>query len=92
MSANPNGPVDQPTADRYLDCKGLACPMPIVRVSQAVQEISCGQTLQVEATDPAFKSDLEAWTQTMEHELLEFSEGPIQRALIRKSPRPGEGR
>ena len=87
MSANPNGPVDQPAADRYLDCKGLACPMPIVRVSQAVQEISGGQTLQVEATDPAFKSDLEAWTRTMEHELLEFSEGPIQRALIRKARR-----
>jgi tRNA 2-thiouridine synthesizing protein A len=92
MNANPSGPVHQQTADRYLDCKGLACPLPIVRISRTVKEMSCGQTLLVEAVDPAFRSDLEAWVRTMGHELLEFSEGPIQWALIKKSPLPGEVR
>ena len=79
-------------ADRYLDCTGLSCPVPIVRLSRAIKEMSGGQTLLVEAADPAFQCDLEAWIRTMGHELLEFSDGAIQRALIRKSPRPGETR
>jgi TusA-related sulfurtransferase len=89
MSENPNGTADQQIADRYLDCTALSCPLPIVRVSQAIKDMSCGQTLLVEAADPAFRSDLEAWLQTMGHELLEFSENSIQRALLRKSRPPG---
>jgi tRNA 2-thiouridine synthesizing protein A len=66
--------------------------MPIVRVSQTIKEMSSGQTLLVEADDPAFRSDVEAWVRMMGHELLEFSEGSIQRALIRKSLLPRETR
>lgn len=68
----------------YLDCKELQCPMPIVRVSKAVKAMASGQKLIVEASDPAFKSDLEAWARTMDCELLEFVEGPVARAVIRK--------
>ena len=92
MNANPQGTAEQQTADRYLDCTGLACPMPIVRISQTVKEMSCGQTLLVEAVDPAFRSDLEAWIRMMGHEILEFSEGSIQRARIRKSLLPRDTR
>ena len=92
MDANPDTTVERKTADQYLDCTGLACPMPIVRVSRTIKEMSCGQTLLVEAADPAFRSDLEAWIRTMGHELLEFSEGSMQRALIRKSGPSGEVR
>jgi len=92
MSADPCETRGPQTADRYLDCKGLACPMPIVRVSQAVKQMSGGQTLLIEAADPAFRSDLEAWVGTMGHELLEFTEGAVQRAVIRKAGHPGEER
>jgi TusA-related sulfurtransferase len=92
MKANSHGTAEPRTADRYLDCTGLACPLPIVRISQTVKEMSCGQTLLVEAVDPAFRSDVEAWIRTMGHELLEFSEGPVQQALIRKSSLPRDTR
>jgi tRNA 2-thiouridine synthesizing protein A len=68
------------------------CPMPLVRISQAIKEMTPGQTLLIEACDPAFKPDLEAWTRTMGHELLEFSDGSIQRAWVRKSPSPEQTR
>ena len=72
-------------ADKHLNCKDLQCPSPIVKISKAVKEMSSGQTLSVEANDPAFKSDIAAWVQVMGHELVEFSEGPVQQAVIRKS-------
>jgi len=72
-------------ADKYLDCRRLRCPLPIVRISKTVKEMAAGQTLSVEADDPAFKSDVQAWVQAMGHQLLEFSDGPVQQALIKKS-------
>lgn len=71
-------------ADEYLDCRELRCPMPIVKVSKAIKQMQPGQSLAVEATDPAFKSDVQAWVATMGYELLEFTEGPVQKAVIRK--------
>ena len=71
-------------AAEYLDCRGLRCPMPIVRISKAVKKMTIGQTLVVEASDPAFPSDIRAWIKTMGYELVEFTDGPIQKAVIRK--------
>ena len=67
-----------------LNCRNLRCPMPIVRISQAVRNMACGERLQVEATDPAFRVDLEAWARRMGHRLVEFHDGPVMRAVIEK--------
>lgn len=72
-------------ADEYLDCKELRCPMPIVKLSKAMKSMTSGQTIVVEATDLAFKSDVEAWVRTMDYELLDFIEGPVSTVVIRKS-------
>jgi tRNA 2-thiouridine synthesizing protein A len=90
MNTNVNGTTEQKATDRHLDCTTLMCPMPLVRISQAMKEMAPGQTLLIEASDPAFKPDLEAWIRTMGHELVEFSEGPVQRALVRKSSSMGQ--
>jgi tRNA 2-thiouridine synthesizing protein A len=71
-------------ADKFLDCKQLNCPMPIVKISQTMKEMSAGETLEVEATDAAFEADIKAWTRQMGHELVEVSSGPTQRAIIKK--------
>ena len=71
-------------ADKYLDCTQLRCPMPIIKLSKELKQMAPGQTLAVEASDPAFASDVQAWTKTMGHELLELTEGPVQKAVIRK--------
>jgi tRNA 2-thiouridine synthesizing protein A len=72
-------------ADAQLDCQGLNCPMPIVRISQAMKKIESSQTLEVTANDPAFGADVKAWVKKMGHKLLELEEGNIQRAVIQKS-------
>ena len=68
----------------FLDCKNLACPMPIVKVSRAMKEMSDGSELEVEASDPAFRADIEAWANRMGFSLVEFDDGPVKRAVIRK--------
>ncbi len=61
-------------ADKVLDAKGLACPMPIVKTKKAINELKSGQVLEILATDKGAKSDLAAWTKSGGHELLDFTE------------------
>ncbi|MCA1053908.1 sulfurtransferase TusA family protein [Rossellomorea aquimaris] len=61
-------------ADKVLDAKGLACPMPIVKTRKAIKEIETGQILEVQTTDKGAKSDLTAWAKSTGHELMESKE------------------
>ncbi|EDL66787.1 sulfurtransferase TusA family protein [Bacillus sp. SG-1] len=61
-------------ADKILDAKGLACPMPIVKTKKAMNELESGQVLEVVATDKGAKSDLTAWAKSGGHELLDHKE------------------
>jgi len=44
-----------------LDCCGLQCPGPIMRVHESICTMQEGEVLQVKATDMGFTSDIEAW-------------------------------
>lgn len=67
-----------------LDCKGLKSPLSMVKISRAIKKMEAGHHLIVEATDSVFKIILEAWTDKMNHRLLAFEGGQIQRAVIQK--------
>ncbi len=68
----------------WLDCKDMKCPVPIVRVSQAVKAMRPGEQLRIEASDGAFRADLEAWVRRLGHRLVEFEDGPVKRAVVEK--------
>lgn len=57
--------------DRELDCKGLLCPMPIIKVSKEVKTMQIGEVLKMEATDPGAMPDMEAWARQTGNELLD---------------------
>ncbi|MDC3424340.1 sulfurtransferase TusA family protein [Aquibacillus sp. 3ASR75-11] len=61
-------------ADKVLDAKGLACPMPIVKTKKAINELNAGEVLEIHATDKGAKSDLTAWAKSGGHELLQDTE------------------
>ncbi|MDC3417162.1 sulfurtransferase TusA family protein [Aquibacillus salsiterrae] len=61
-------------ADKLLDAKGLACPMPIVKTKKAINELNTGEVLEIHATDKGAKSDLTAWAKSGGHELLQDTE------------------
>ncbi|BCJ88281.1 sulfurtransferase TusA family protein [Effusibacillus dendaii] len=56
--------------DKSIDCKGLSCPMPIVRTKKAMEEILPGQVLEVEATDPGSVSDVKSWAERTGHQFI----------------------
>jgi tRNA 2-thiouridine synthesizing protein A len=68
----------------FLDCKRLNCPMPIVRLSQAFRALRPGDSLMVEADDPAFGADLQAWAHRFGHKIVTFQAGAVQRAVVEK--------
>jgi len=61
-------------ANKVLDAKGIACPMPIVKTKKAIEEINSGEVLEIHATDKGAKSDLTAWAKSGGHELLKDTE------------------
>lgn len=71
-------------ADVQIDCKGQSCPMPIVNISRAMKKMTAGERLGVQASDPAFRADLEAWCKKMGHALESFSGGDVAQAVILK--------
>lgn len=53
-----------------LDFKGLLCPMPVVKLAQAIKQIEVGETLEAVATDPGVMADIPAWARSTGHELI----------------------
>jgi len=67
-----------------VDARGLACPGPLTNLIKAYRKANVGDIIEVLATDPGFKPDLEAWVRRTENEIISVSEeGGVIRALIR---------
>ena len=61
--------------DQELDCKGLSCPLPILKTKKAIYTMQVGQVLKMVATDPGSLPDVNAWTRKTGNELLGHEEG-----------------
>ena len=48
-------------ADSELDCRGMMCPLPIIRLANNIPDVPVGGTLAVVADDPAARPDVAAW-------------------------------
>ena len=73
-------------ADLIVDARNLQCPMPVLKVAQAINQIESGQTLELIATDRGSKSDIPAWARDMGHALKEqFEEGDEFHYVIQRA-------
>jgi tRNA 2-thiouridine synthesizing protein A len=61
--------VTQPTA-AVVDCLGLACPIPVVRLARAIGEAEIGAEVVVLADDPGAKVDIPVWCRLKDQELI----------------------
>lgn len=57
-------------ADLTLDLKGLLCPIPVVKMAQAIKTVAVGEVIEAVATDPGVMADIPAWCRTTGHELV----------------------
>jgi tRNA 2-thiouridine synthesizing protein A len=55
---------------KVMDLKGLACPMPVVKVSKGIKEVEVGEVLQAITSDPGALTDFPAWAKTSGNEIL----------------------
>lgn len=57
-------------ADLKLDLRGLACPLPVVKVGKGIKDVPVGGVVEAVATDPGALADFPAWAKTAGHEIL----------------------
>ncbi len=53
-----------------IDCSGMQCPGPLMKVNEAINKMAEGEVLEVTASDPGFTRDIGAWTRTTGNRLL----------------------
>jgi tRNA 2-thiouridine synthesizing protein A len=80
------GKQDVDKVDVTLDCRGLLCPIPVLRTSTAIKNLQVGQLLEVLATDPGAKPDMLAWSKRTGYELVRMEEeAGVLKFYIRKT-------
>ena len=57
-----------------LDATRLMCPMPVIKLSQKIGDLSVGDTIEIIATDPGVKHDIPAWCRVHGHSVLGVEE------------------
>jgi tRNA 2-thiouridine synthesizing protein A len=73
-------------SDVKLNLEGLLCPIPIVKVSQAIKSMNVGDVLEATATDPGVLADIPAWTKSTGNELISIEkDGKLIRFHIKRT-------
>ncbi len=77
-------------SEMLLDAKGLACPLPVLRLNRALRSMAPGERLRLLATDRASVADVRAFCRETGHELTGFSEeaGGVYSFVVRRRPEP----
>ncbi len=72
--------------DQTLDCKGLSCPMPMMKLAKTMKSMKPGEVLEMLGTDPGTKSDIPNWCKKTGNTLLEKTdlEGGVNRYVLQK--------
>ena len=71
--------------DKTLDCKGLSCPMPILKLAKTMKGMESGLVLEMLGTDPGSKKDIPGWCKKTGNEYLGLKEADgVNKFYIRK--------
>jgi tRNA 2-thiouridine synthesizing protein A len=69
-----------------LDCRGMRCPLPVIRLADIIGDVPVGGRLAVVADDPAARPDVPAWCRMRGQEYLgeDTAEDGTPRYLVRR--------
>lgn len=56
--------------DQYLDARNLSCPLPLLKAKQHLNQLSSGQVLFIQTTDPGSWNDFASYAKLSKHTLL----------------------
>jgi tRNA 2-thiouridine synthesizing protein A len=63
-------------APTRVDCLGLACPIPVVRLARAVAAVEVGGLVELLADDPGARVDIPVWCRLKDHHLVAQHDRP----------------
>ena len=66
--------ANQSQAPIYIDAKGLKCPMPVIKLQQALRPLKTGQEVMIECTDLGAEKDIASWCRVNKHEIINLSQ------------------
>ena len=74
-------------ADVELDCRGLKCPQPVIRLATHIGDVRLGQTVAVVADDPAARPDIPAWCRMRSQEYVgeDVAADGVPRFVVRRT-------
>jgi TusA-related sulfurtransferase len=58
------------TAPRIVDALGKACPVPVIDLAKAIEDVAVGGQVVVLADDPGAKVDIPVWCRMKRQELV----------------------
>ena len=61
-------------ANETIDCKGLSCPMPILKLAKAMKKMKPGNVLELLGSDPGSKDDIPKWCKKTGNVFIEMVE------------------
>jgi tRNA 2-thiouridine synthesizing protein A len=70
--------------DEIVDCRGLKCPLPVLKTEKRIAQVTAGTRLVVLATDPIAKIDIPLFCAQNGHECDISVEGEVMRFAITK--------
>ena len=56
--------------NQELDCRGLNCPLPVLKTKKAMDEMAAGEILKMISTDPGSQNDVTAWAKRTGNEIM----------------------
>jgi tRNA 2-thiouridine synthesizing protein A len=57
-------------AASVVDCRGSACPGPLMEAKKAIGQVKVGEVLEVLSSDPGTKEDIPLWAKKVGHEFI----------------------
>jgi tRNA 2-thiouridine synthesizing protein A len=73
-------------AAQTLDCKGLLCPMPIIKLAKAIKTVQVGESIEMLATDPGSVPDMAAFEKQTGNKILKSEQqGEVYRFLVQRA-------
>ena len=67
-----------------IDCRGLRCPLPVLKLEKRLGQLPAGATLVILATDPMAKIDIPLHCRQNGHECVVTTEGDVMRFEVVK--------
>lgn len=66
--------MSEKIGELLLNLEGLLCPIPVVKMSQAIKKIEIGEVVVATATDPGVMMDIPAWCASTGNDLVSMEE------------------